>query len=201
MTGGEKIVKTITQSDVNEARKSMIDRLAVEAGAEMKKNENLVANENVIPEQILPSTILYVISNPDIGEESSSFALTMTIRYIGVVFDEKELLDRAVEQINSSLPKDEKISSYNDADLMFTIMEYDLDASTASLQVTLPAKSTPLASNPIFSKDNLTGKGKEDIQSYLTKYDEISSAEIKFSPFWVTKAPNLKDHIEIRIQE
>lgn len=200
MTGGERTINTLTQSDVTEARRSMINKLAIEARSEIEKNEKLVANQDVLPEQTLSPTALYVITNPALGEEAGSFDLTMTIRYVGVVLNEKELLEQAISQLESSLPNDEKIHTYNEDDLKFSMMDYDLEAGTALVQVTMPAKSTPLLANPIFNKKNIAGKSRSEIQSYLTKYDAISSVDIKFSPFWVSQAPNLVDHINIAIK-
>ncbi len=44
-------------------------------------------------------------------------------------------------------------------------------------------------------------KDEQEIKAYYSGYEEIKSADIKFSPFWVRRAPTLMDHIEIKIVE
>ena len=51
----------------------------------------------------------------------------------------------------------------------------------------------------LLDKRNLAGLSDRGVELYLTSFDEIESAEVVLSPFWVKKVPSLPDHITIEI--
>ncbi|MBU2235711.1 hypothetical protein KKA01_01485, partial [Patescibacteria group bacterium] len=79
------------------------------------------------------------------------------------------------------------------------IKSYDLEEQSAVLKVTLNGTTYVKLTSPIFKRDNLTNRDKQEIKTYFLDFSEIQNVDVKFSPFWVFRSPSLKDHIEIVI--
>ena len=77
---------------------------------------------------------------------------------------------------------------------------YNLETKTATLKVYAQGQVIITLNNPLLNKNPLIGKNEKEVKSYLEKFPEIESVEIKFSPFWVRSVPILRDHIEIEIK-
>ncbi len=201
MSGGLRSAKVLTQDQINEATETLRQELEEQARAELARSDKILENNDTLSKQAVTSIILENSPSAEVGAEAEAFELTMTIRAVGIIFDEAELLGIAKDLLEKDISADEKISSYDQSGLMYTLETYDLEQQTAELEVDFTAAVAPRLSNAIFERDNVTAKDEQQIKSYFSKFDSIGEVEVKFSPFWVTKAPKLKDHIEIKIAE
>ena len=76
----------------------------------------------------------------------------------------------------------------------------EIDDENNVLTAYLEARVRPKISQYALEKQDIIGKNQEEIQNHFEKISGISKVDVHFSPFWVKKAPNLKDHIDIEIK-
>lgn len=200
MTGGLRQAKVLTEEIAKNAKNNLSQQLIQEAITKLEQADEIRNSGDTVLEQALFQVVLSEQLSAEAGEEIDSFNLEMNLRIIAVVFDENELLTKAVNTIQGELANDQELKSHNKNNLIYSVDEYSFEDQTASLRVQFSAKVVPRLSSPIFNRDNITGKDSQQIKAYFANYDEIGNVTIKFSPFWVTKAPSLKDHIEIKIK-
>jgi len=201
MTGGVRSAKTITLQTINNAENTLRQELIQKSVAQLEQTDEIKAAEDTVLKQAITSVILKKSSDVEIDQEADAFNVSMSIKAIGIIFNEDELLNYSVNKIEEALSADEKIYSYDNKNLVYNVEEYNIDDQTASLEVEFSAKKIPRLSSSIFNRENITNRDEQEIKAYFSNYDEVGEVQIHFSPFWVTKAPSLKDHIEIRIQE
>lgn len=201
MTGGIKDVTIASLENINRAKSQLASELKEQAIQELDR-EIIKENAN---EKILPQAVTYQILEEaaDVEPESEvdQFEVTTELKIVAVVFDKNKLFDTARQNLVDSLPSDKELATTNLDLLKYSVKAFDLNEQTARLETTLSGSSYLKLSSPIFNRDKLTNKDKQDIRAYFLDFPEIQEVEVKFSPFWVFRSPALKDHIEIKIQK
>jgi hypothetical protein len=200
MSGGIRQADIITQTQLNEAKRTLIDELVKKAAADLEQTDEVKKNNTTISTQSVATVILSEESSAKNGDEASSFDISLKIKAMAVIFDETQLQAKVLTQLRQEINADEQLVAGGQSTFTYHVQEHDLDNQTASLEATYTAQAVPRLSNPIFNRDKITGKDAQTIKEYFSNFDEVKSVAIKFSPFWVTKAPTLKDHIEIKLQ-
>lgn len=184
----------ISQEILNQASNEIISELQKEALHKFK--ELLASGEELDSDSIVMDIISYD-STHSIGDESKSFEYTMKIKIAGVIFNRDELLNLAKSFINDQLTKNQELIDYDDNSLSYSISNYVAEEKNATLEVELSANVTQSANSEIFAKDRLKNLTQEEIIDYFSEQPAIESIEVSFSPFWVKKAPQMSNHIEI----
>lgn len=198
--GGVKSAKVVTADNISQARDELIKELYQKATVEMEKDPALKTGDKILP-QAITRVILEEKSSVEAGQEAASFNLSMKINAYAIIFDEDKLLSIALQKLKDELAIDQQIKNYDKKDLAYNVDTFNFDNQTATLKVKFSATAIPKLSSSIFNRDNIVNKDNQEIQAYFSSFDAIKNVEIKFSPFWVTRAPNLKDHIEIKIKD
>jgi len=200
MTGGIREKRIVTQEVIYEAAESLRQYLLKQAKDELEQTEEITSNNDTISLQAMTSILLEGEASAEIGNEAQSFNTTMKISALAVVFDEQSLLNLAIKNFENELAEDESVVGYDDSTITYSVTEFNFDDQTASLQVTLTANTLPGLSDPIFDRENITRKNEQEIKSYFSNFDSIQDVSVKFSPFWVSKTPGLKNQIKIKLQ-
>lgn len=198
MTGGLRSGKSITQAFINSSAQTLVASLTDQAVAELAKPDG--DRPAVIAE---PSMLTPVIQNQadsaKDGEEAATLTIDLTVKFIAVIFDVNTLRSMAQNDLVTNLPVDEQLDTDSSPTLAYSVESYDLKTESANLSVKYTADVIPRLSHPMFNRDKITGKDSQEIKSYFSHFDQVKDVQIKYSPFWVTKAPQLKDHIEIKL--
>ncbi|MFA5051773.1 MAG: hypothetical protein WC544_01775 [Patescibacteria group bacterium] len=199
MTGGLRSGKIITREFYTASLQSVTKTLAEQAVTEFN-NQQPLSSLRATTSMLYP-VILSESASAQEGEEAATLTVDVDMRYIIVLIDPATLESLAYADLASGLPVDVQIDPAVDPQLEYSVESYDLENSTARLNVKYTASTIPRLSNVMFNRDEVTGKDAQEIKAYFSHFDEIKDVQIKFSPFWVTKAPQLKDHIEIRLDK
>jgi len=199
-TGGLKSAKVVTAENISQARVELINDLQTNAKVELEKSSNLKTGDKIF-EQAITRVILEEKSTVEPGQEAASFNISMKINAFAVIFNEDDLLNVSLQKLKDELSADQQLKNYDKKDLTYTVENFNFDNQTATLKVKFSASAVPKLSSPIFDRENIVNKDTQEINAYFSNYEQIKSVEIKFSPFWVRRAPSLKDHIEIKIKE
>lgn len=201
MTGGTRNAAVLTSNLISDARQSLRERLVADAVVEFNDSEKAQLQNITITNQAISSVILDDELSSEAGDEVDSFTIDMTIRAIGVLFDEEQLLNVGLDEITSELQADDRVIQHSSEDLTFSVEQYDLDTDVAHIKASFSALVVPRLSSNIFDRENITGKDLQEVKAYFANFDSVAEVDVTFSPFWVSKVPQLKDHIEVRLSE
>lgn len=201
MTGGLKDVMVATQENINQAKNTAIDDLKQQAVTELDQQ---VKEENS-SDALVGSAMTYEILDQEVsaeaGEEIDSFTVKTELSVSAAVFDEPALKSIALEELKSSLASYQKIDEFLDNEIEYEVTSIDSAKNSCRLKVGAKGLTTLKLSSPIFDRENLTNKDKQEIRTYFLDFDQVKHVDVKFSPFWVFRSPSLADHIEIEIIE
>lgn len=135
-------------------------------------------------------------------------------------FESSAKIDEATTDLTMTVTADLKAMGFNEADLLALINEYlkktnnletfknkiEIKTSDAQFDETKEAlKVTVSVAGMAYSKidsekimDDLVGKSKEEIKTYINSIPGIASAKVVLNPFWVRKVP--KDRSKTKIE-
>ena len=195
MTGGtSKIVKIITQADVDKAKDAITKRTGTEGADELKED---IKKEGSYPiAETLNANTPVVTSEPDVGDEASEVTVTSTTTFtmLGVKEDDlKKLIEEdAKKRIDTSkqVIRDNGLAGAN----------IQVDKKGAGGQMTLSLQATVVAGpdlNEEAIKNEVVGKKRGDIQNLLKGRPGINEVEVAYSPFWVQSTPKSTSKITI----
>ena len=81
--------------------------------------------------------------------------------------------------------------------MIYHVSNYEAEEKNITFEVELSANIIQNTKSEIFDKEKFKGLTQEEIIDYFSSMAAIDSVRVKFSPFWVKKAPRFSDHIEI----
>jgi hypothetical protein len=208
MTEGLEEIKIVSQDDIQQA-KEMIEKKLTEKALEesgIRNQESGIRNYEIQD--------FSVSAKP--GDQKDEFEITMKLKLITFIFDEKEMLALIEEKLKDLIAKNTQLlplaplslrgvptlvgTTKQSPDYKLVLNSYNLEEKTAVLSVFSQGKAIITPDNPLLAKEVLIGKNKQEVKAYLEKYPEIESVQVEFSPFWVRSVPFLKNRIEIIIQ-
>lgn len=199
MSNGLRDVTIATLKNINDAKEEFAIELKDKATEELSRE---IALENPT-EKILPQAVVYQIMEEEADiepdAEVSSYKVTSRLNVIAAVFDESELFRHAKQQLEEKVQANKELAGTEISLLEYRIKSFDLENQTAVLSVTLNGTTYVKLTSPIFERENLLNRDKQEIKAYFLDFPEIQNVDVKFSPFWVFRSPSLKDHIEIVI--
>lgn len=198
MSGGTtKNVTVVSQDDINNAKNKLADKSKDTAKEELKKT---LGTENLFP---LIETFAFtdpaVTTSPNVGDESSDVSVTSVITYtmLGVKRDDLKAL--VVTVANKQIDTSKQSISSDGLDKAIFRLNDKGDGKSQKLNVQTEAETgTQLNEDDI--KKQVTGKKSGDIQQQIQGYPGVKEVNVKFSPFWVNKAPKKLSKITITVE-
>lgn len=188
----------LSQVDLEKAQSEIISSLKLDALN--KFNELLVENEEIDEFSII-TELISAEANEKLGGKTENFEYTVKLKLIGVVFDRNELLNLAQTFLSNQLNDSQDLINYDDDSLNYVVSNYVNIEKSATLDINFSAQVIQGSEAEVFNKERFKGLNQEEIISYFNQIPAIQSVRVTFSPFWVTKAPKLSDHIEIIISD
>jgi len=182
----------VSQENLDAAQEKI--RLEIVAKSIAAVNE-LVGDGLTIDEKHLKLEFETLSSN-QLGETSKDARLTQKVTSYALVFDKESLLKVAKEKFSKELESQQALVNFEVNPITYEIVEINLENNTAILEVTTTISVHSGENKWDIDKDNLVGLDEAGLREYFTQFNP-EKIEINFSPFWVKKAPRLKDHIII----
>jgi hypothetical protein len=184
--GTSKTIKIMSQEDLDRATTEMTDDIATVAEAELAKDNQ---NSNI---KILPSgsnkEILAKTANKNVGDETEEFDMTVIGRLTGLAYDEQNVKSVFVDQINDVLADDKYLLADGQQNVSAQFKSIDLGNGRGVLNVHFETVAAYKINNDNLSK-TLAGKSAVQIKEILLSRPEVDRVDVKFSPFFVNKAP------------
>lgn len=199
MTGGTtKVVKVVTEADVEKAREKLSEESADAKKAALLKK---FTKDQVVITESFKATKTDAVASPAVGKEApdGKAKLTAMTQFTMQAVLKSELDDYLKEYMQANLDNKEtqKVYSTGIDSVSFTNFLQDNDTST----VTVVAKG---GVGPRIDEDrikeNAKGERYGEIQQRLQAIDGVKEVDVKFSYFWVTRVPNNTDKIKIEFK-
>jgi len=198
MTGGIKNARAVTQANIDEATQQLSDDLLSQALAELQTQ--VKSTESISDSSTYTETVWQEIG-AEPNQEVDSFTVAGKIKVTALAFNQDSLLTLAQANLRKKIPSDKGLYDYGIDNLQYSVDSLDYDNRAATLKVHFAGSVQIKLSSSIFDRSNIVNKDKQTIQAYFANFEEVKEVKIRFSPFWVFRAPALEDHIEIRLIE
>jgi hypothetical protein len=195
ITGGtSKTIKIMSQEDLDRATAEMTDEIATVAETELAK-DNQNSHLKILPtgsnKEILAKT-----ANKNVGDEAEEFDMTVIGRLTGLAYDEQNVKSVFVDQINEILGDDKYLLEDGQQNVSAKFKSLDLANGRGVLTVHFETVAAYKINNNNLSK-TLAGKNAIQIKEILLSRPEVDRVDVKFSPFFVNKAPRWNGKVYI----
>jgi hypothetical protein len=192
--GTDKTVTVVSQGDIDKATEKLQAEDSNKLKEELKKQFNadiVTINESFAVEPGEPT------SSPAVGQEASSAKLTAetTYRLVGVARNDLRAIYDTYTKSQIAGDKNQKIYESGDEKTAFT--EFSKTEKGYSVRAQATAQVGPNIDDKALAAQ-LVGKRAGEIQQQIEQIQGVEDVEVKFSPFWVTKAPSKADKISIK---
>ncbi len=199
MTGGtSKLTQVVSQSDVDNAKQKVSDRLSVAATTELRGQ---FTTDNALPlTDTFAAGTPTVASTPNVNEPGSDVSVSVTITFteLGVKQDDlKQIVEAEIKKhidVSKQVIQDNGISKA-------TILISD---KTSPNQVKFNIKTLAIAGPELDAdgiKKEVAGKKKGQTQTIIQSRPGIKDVTISYSPFWVYSTPKNTKHITVTFDQ
>ncbi|PIR75415.1 MAG: hypothetical protein COU34_02905 [Candidatus Magasanikbacteria bacterium CG10_big_fil_rev_8_21_14_0_10_43_9] len=196
MSGGIRKIGSVSQDDVEKAKKMLAEELKEDAKASLaaKVDSNLLLS-------------VYDVSDPTytvgatIGEEVSEFTLSANMTVVGVFFSPDDVQTLASDVLMSRAIDDAEYIEPSDAAPVVTLGSYDLERQEAELDVTYTGRATINPESKQLSKIAFYGKTKDEVRRYLLSLDHVYGVDVHLRPAWTQTIPHVADHVDIVVKQ
>jgi hypothetical protein len=199
VAGGTSVqTKILSQQDIDNATVTMQNELGPLVQAEIAaaaNNNSLVIEPGAVKSEILAKT-----ANKDVGAETDYFDMTIIARVTGISYNREDVKTLVLEKINSVLSEDKYLPSDGKQELTASFKAVDLEKGTGVLAVHFETVAAYKVENTNLSRI-LAGKSAVEIKEILLTKPEIDRVDVRFSPFFVNKAPRFNGKIYIETIE
>jgi len=195
MTGGYTgDIKKVIDDDIQSAENVLIDKLKEQASYDL---EQQISSDYVIPSGATSFQITSAGAQTESGTITDSFTYEATIKFSAVTFKKSDLEEFAKKYIISQMSKGKT--------MLESSLKLDYSISSADMEKGRIAISLNFSSGIYKSIDKnsisiaLTGKNASQISQTVNSIlgQELSKTEIKFWPFWVSKAPRNQKAVNV----
>jgi len=196
MTGGISNMGAIAQSDIDKAVSDLKDRLVAEATANLDAQ---VAGRGFTGSAVFVNEDAHSVS-AKAGDTVGSFDVLLKLNVTGVYYDKDKLQNLGLSALRANVPSDMALGSNDVSTAAVTVQNASASSDTATLDAVFDGQAVITPSSQVLDRSRLVGLDAGTIKAYLKSFDSVSDATVAFSPFWVNKAPSIKDHITINIK-
>lgn len=197
MTGGSsKTVKVVSQQDIDGAKQKIDEGASAtkqQLKAQLEQDGYYAITDSF--EVIKDSTQI----SPALDQEATEFSVK-TERVYSMVGVKKDDLSQLVKQAVANEQQGQQQQIQNDGldNTAFRVVERKDNIIKFSVQ---PTVSIGPAINNDELKKSVAGKKKGDTENVVKAIPGVKGAEVKYSPFWVTKTPKNVNKITIELKK
>jgi len=196
MTGGlREEVPQITQEDLDQAQKFLEEKALQNCRLALKEK---ISPEFILLDEILDSKIIETFSLAKPKEELEKFSFQMKAKSEALVFKSEDAENFARDFILSQIPEDKQLHQES-LKINYLPETSDLKLGKISLSLNMEAKIYSDIDTENLKK-GLSGKSLAEAKLFLEDQPQITRVLVKFWPFWVKKAPEDIEKIEIRLR-
>lgn len=194
MAGGSGKISMVTEGDMKAAQTQFAEKM------KQAYIDSVSSSYSNYDEKIISVSQTAASASNEVGDETTEFTISGTSTLAIIFYNKKDLTEIANKEASKSVDiSSEKILSVGH-DPKISVVSTDFANKTAQLSVTVDSVVTLDANAPLLNKENFLGKSKSDIERYLVSLPHVTGMTIKFTPSWVSKAPNVPDKLKIIVK-
>lgn len=187
MSGGvTKMIKVVSQADVDKAKTALTEQNSAPARDELKK---AFGQDARILEDSFTATIGAISSEPAVGQEANEATLRVEIVYSMLAMANADINAALDAFIAGKMPEKEQQKVYENGYKDMKLERVASDAKTGVYKI-----SSLGYYGPEFDidklKSDITGKKLGEARSQLSELPGVKGIDLKTSPFWARKMPN-----------
>lgn len=194
MTGGIRQIGILGVEDIKKAKEILLSDLQEKAQTELLDNHPGTSGVFTILQESLESDV-------EVGEEVSEFSLKGKATILGVFYNPEQLQELADKSLGKRAVDDAEFVQPSREAPTVTIEDYNLEKSTATLQVFHSGVAILNPESKQLDKSIFFGKTKDEVRRYLLKLDHVRSVEVKFTPAWIRTIPFVAEHVSVMVKE
>lgn len=136
-----------------------------------------------------------------LGEEREEFSITIEASIITIIFKDDEIGKLAQDKLISSLPEGKELSEFKKENTAYAINSYDIKEGMATLNASFDGQIVIKSDSQVVDRNKIVGLSRDQVKEYLNSIPEISGYDLKFSPAFIDRAPNLVDRIKVEVRK
>jgi len=194
---GEQQKKHIQQEDIDQAikdlKRSLLEKAKRDIGVQYKGYDKVIYNidENSVSTEV----------GGKVGEEKDKFDVSIKAKVTVVAFSGEQAGKLARNKLLESIPDNKELVGFNPDEVVYTLDKYDVSAGQATVSASFEGKMTLKADAQIIDRQKIVNLKKAQLEDYLSGFKEIAGYEIKFTPSFIDKVPNLIDRINVEVKK
>lgn len=199
MSGGvSKVVKVVSQADIDGAKQKMIEAFNSAANPELVQQLKAEAHYPLTDTFLAKEAL--VIPSPAVDSEAAEVTVnvTQTFTMVGAKEDSlKEILETDIKrQIDASK------QNILDNGLGSAAIRIDDKKPSGETRFTLETTAKAgVEQNESVIKQAVAGKKKNEVKTTLQSRPGVKDVTVKYGPFWVSKAPKSHDKIKLIFEQ
>lgn len=194
-SGGETGANSISQEDIDKAKKEALDSATQKALEEIKKE----AGNASVREDLLSVSTKENTASVQAGSKAVSYTSNATVEARVFIVDTHDIISLMTLALRAQTAPEEEFISFDPASFSLSISQTDWAVGQARISASLTGSYGKKIGSTELSEDNLSGLSKQELINHFTAFPSIGSADIKFWPFWVTSAPSHPKQISIQV--
>ncbi len=197
MVGGSTgKVKKVTKDDIDSAKESLTNKLFDDAKNSIKSS---LSKDDILFDDSISKTVITSSSSDQANSTVDSFNETAKVKVSALVFKKSDLNEFVKNDISSKLKEGEQFL-LESLKIDYSSEAVDLQKGTEIIDLTMSYKIYHSIDQDSLL-DSFRGRSSSEIKDIIDKSYAGSISEVKVSlwPFWVTKAPNDKNKIKIKL--
>jgi hypothetical protein len=196
MVGGVTTEKVIAQSDIDTAVAALNDDLVKQASINLSSQ---ILGQGFAGSAFFAHEDARSVS-AKVGDTAASFTVLLKLTVTGVFYDKDKLDNLGLAALKANLPADMDLGSNDVSSSNVIVQNADATSGTATLDAVYNGQAVITAGSAVLDKSRIVGLDANTIQAYLKSFDSVADVSVKLSPFWVTRAPTMKEHIQIIVK-
>ena len=193
-TGGVRRIHTLTEDDFVHAHTEAVTLLKKKALEQFNAQGIVAASSNILLDAIAFKT------KDAAGEGKSALAFTAETRAYAVLFNEQALRAEMERRLAASIPREEEIIGFNDASFAFSLADLGTGDESVSANAYIEGFTSLKKDAEFIAPADLAGLSAKEIQARISAHTGVSEVSVRFSPFWITRAPRIAGKIHIVIK-
>ena len=193
----KQVKKYIEQSDIDMAvkdlKKRLLGKAAEDIGGSYKGYDKVIYNidENTVNLDV----------DGKVGEEKDDFKVKINAEVTIVAFSGEKISNMAEEKLISIVPSYKELINFKPDEIVYNLNNVNTSQGVATVSAGFEGQMIIKEDAEIIDRNKIVGLTREQLEDYLGSFREIDGFEIKFSPSFVDKVPNLVDRIKIEIKK
>jgi len=198
MTGGTDNIQTVvSQSDLDNAKQKIT---STNTDDFTKKFEQQLDSQGFY---VIKSTLKLgdpqITASPSVGQAASTVNVSIVITYKVLVLNKSDLRKVVADTLDQQIDKTKQKLSNDDVLKGVSVSVKNQTSDTAAtLDVNEDTTAVPII-DTVQVKKIAVGHKKGDITSVISSWPGVKGVDVKFSPFWVSKAPKSVSKVQVKL--